>query len=353
MKRNFLILVITTVLMTTVLGQNAVDSNKGTQINEFAALRDYYSIAKSAIDSTENYLYNPAILKTAEWIDFTNNVLELSKVVSDDNEFVKMFNINGRKLPFTHFGISLKESDKSASGEKSQAVTRKEQPKKFEIKQADDETVVFTVKTFSASAEEIIPFIDTLKAMSFSNLIIDLRRNSGGTIASALPLAEYLVQDTLMGGAFLTQKYFSKHSSLPEAGSYRNFPLFSEASFSLIISGIHNQEGLCLIIYPDAKSFKGDLYILTDKYTASTCEPLVYGLKTSKRATVIGEKTYGAMLNGEIFGIGDSFNLWIPTADYYTADGFKIDKVGVTPDIDVDPADALEKALEVIQGKKR
>jgi len=241
----------------------------------------------------------------------------------------------------------------SASGEKSQAVTRKEQPQKFEIKKADNETVVFTVKTFSASAEEIIPFIDTLKTMSFSNLIIDLRRNTGGTIASALPLAEYLIQDTLMGGAFLTQKYFAKHSAIPEAGSYNNFPLFSEASFSLIISGIHNQEGLCLIIYPDAKSFKGDLYILTDKNTASTCEPLVYGLKTSKRATVIGEKTYGAMLNGEIFRIGDSFNLWIPTADYYTADGFKIDKVGVTPDIEVEPADALDKALEVIQGKKR
>lgn len=345
-------LVVATVLITSVFGQNAADSNKGARINECAALRDYYSIAKSAIDSTENYLYNPAILKTAEWIDFKSNVLELSKVVSDDSEFVKMFNINGRKLPFTHFGISLSASETSSSGNKSQAVDQKKQPEKFEIKKVNSETVLFTVRTFSASAEEIIPFIYILKTMRFSNLIIDLRNNTGGTIASALPLAEYLIQDTLMGGAFLTQKYFSKHCALPEAGSYSNFPLFSEASFSLIISGIHNQEGLCLIIYPDANSFKGNLYILTDKYTASTCEPLVYGLKRSKRATIIGEKTYGAMLNGEIFRIGDSFKLWIPTADYYTADGFKIDKVGVTPDIAVEPADALKKALEVIESRR-
>jgi len=264
-----------------------------------------------------------------------------------------MFNMNGRKLPFTHFGISLRVSEKSASGNKSQAADQKKQPEKFEIKKVNSETVMFTVRTFSAPADEIIPYIDTLKTLCFSNLIIDLRNNTGGTIASALPLAEYLIQDTLMGGAFLTQKYFLKHSDIPGATSYKNFPLFSEASFSLIINGIHNQEGLCLIIYPDQNSFKGNLFILTNKNTASTCEPLVYGLKTSKRATVIGEKTYGAMLNGEIFTIGDSFNLWIPTADYYAADGFKIDKVGVTPDIEIEPADALNKALEVIQNKKQ
>jgi len=42
----------------------------------------------------------------------------------------------------------------------------------------------------------------------------------------------------------------------------------------------------------------------------------------------------------------------LPTADFYTADGQRIDKVGVNPDVSVDPASALEKTLEIIADRK-
>ena len=308
----------------------------------------FYSIAKSVIDTTEKYLYNPAILKTKEWIDFKTKVLDQSVNFSDDIEFKKMFNSNAAALPFTHYGIHL-ISRNNMPDQGTQNKNGKQE--KFKIRQIDNETVLFTVKTFSASKDEIIPFIDSLKTMNFSNLIIDLRNNSGGTIASALPLAEYLVRDTLYGGAFLTQKYFIKNTELPTTDEYKKFPLFSEASFSMIINGIHNQEGLCLVVYPDENAFEGKLYVLVNRNTASTCEPLIYGLKSAKRATLVGERSYGAMLNGEEFNINDEFSLFMPTADYYTADGQKIDKAGVEPDIAVDPADALEKTMEIIRDK--
>lgn len=138
---------------------------------------------------------------------------------------------------------------------------------------------------------------------------------------------------------------------IPDPSDYKNFPLFSEASFPLIIEGIHKHNGLCLVVYPDADNYKGNLYILTNKRTASTCEPLVYGLKQNKRATIVGERTAGAMLNGERFELQDKFNLWMPTADYYTVDGNKIDKTGVEPHIAVMSDAALDKALEIINGR--
>lgn len=336
--------------LAAVLSGNEIS---GRRTLEYAPLRDFYSIAKSAIDSSETYLFNPEILKTKEWREFKEKVLRLSMVVADDYEFEKMFNFNGIKLPFTHYGIGINAPQKNSQVQSSQNTKAEEQPQKFEIQQINTETVLFTVKTFSATEEEIRPFIDSLKTMNFANLIVDLRNNGGGTIASALPLARYLVQDTLYGGLFLTHKYFSQHAELPEPDSYTNFPLFSEASFPLIIDGIHNEEGLCLVMYPDDKTFSGDLYILANRNTASTCEPLIYGLKTEKYAVIIGETTSGAMLNGEKFAINNEFYLWMPTADYYTADGFKIDKAGVEPDIEADPAEALEKALETIDNKKK
>lgn len=51
------------------------------------------------------------------------------------------------------------------------------------------------------------------------------------------------------------------------------------------------------------------------------------------------------MLNGEIFVLDKGFKLIVPTADYYTSDGFKIDQNGVKPNIETKEQDALEYVL--------
>lgn len=315
----------------------------GQQLEEARPFADYPSVCRQAIDTTEKMLYNPALLQDKAWKKFKKQVLALSANVQDDYEFEKGYNIHVGKLPFSHYGLSLKAGDNQSATGSSKS------KRKFSIAQPDAHTVLFTVSTFSASAAEIIPFIDTLKTLNKEHLIIDLRNNGGGSIASALPLAAYLCADTLYGGLFLTRRYFSNHTMLPKIADYRNFPLFSEASFQLIIEGIHKQEGLCLMVAPDQHCFKGKVIILTNRNTGSTCEPFVYGLKQSGRATVVGERTAGAMLNGERFQLTGKYKLWMPTADYYAADGTRLDKTGVTPDCVVAPEKAMEKAMELLK----
>ncbi len=325
------------------IGQNSL---QGKLTQQYQPARDYRAIARAAIDTSRCYLFDPAILKSEAWNSFEEKVLRLSSVVADDYEFENMYNFNAQKLPFSHYGIRLNKPPRKIAGNKGE-----DQSKKFELKKLNATTVLFTVKTFSASAEEIQPYIDTLRNLQCGNLIIDLRGNTGGTIASALPLARFLVKDTLYGGVFITQKYFKTHENLPSVGSYKAFTIFSEASFELIINGIHTTEGLCLVVYPEKNPFPGKIYILTNGSTGSTCEPLVYGLKHSKRATIVGARTYGGMLNGEQFSITKNFRLWVPTADYYTSDGKKIDRVGVMPDVVCKQEGALEEALELINKK--
>lgn len=322
------------------VGQNSL---LGKLTEQYQPARDYRAIARAAMDTSRCYLFDPAILKTDTWMSFEEKILRLSSVVADDYEFENMYNFNTRNLPFSHYGIRLNKPPKKSTGNKVE-----DQSKKFELKRLNSQTILFTVKTFSASAEEIEPYIDSLRNLQCDNLIVDLRNNTGGTIASALPLARFLVNDTLYGGVFITQKYFKTHDHLPSVNDYNKFDIFSEASFELIIKGIHTTEGLCLVVYPEAKPFSGKIFVLTNGATGSTCEPLVYGLKHSKRATIVGEKTYGGMLNGEQFNITKSFRLWVPTADYYTSDGKRIDRVGVIPDVVCKQAVALEKTLELI-----
>ena len=63
----------------------------------------------------------------------------------------------------------------------------------------------------------------------------------------------------------------------------------------------------------------------------------------------MGGRTAGAMLNGEKFEVGNGFTLFIPTADYYTSDGKRIDQIGVAPHIK--SKEALEYVLEEISKK--
>jgi len=115
------------------------------------------------------------------------------------------------------------------------------------------------------------------------------------------------------------------------------------------MKGIHEEEALCLKIEPVKKKFEGEIYILTNKYTASTCEPIVYALQQQGLATVIGEKTAGAMLNSETFDLINGFCVVIPTADYYTSDGYHIDKQGVNPDFYINSKLSLEYAMKLIE----
>ena len=163
-----------------------------------------------------------------------------------------------------------------------------------------------------------------------------------------MAFATNVADTTFYGGVFLTQRYFEDHQSPPNVEEYTGFPHFTAANYDLLMEGIHNTKGVCLKIIPQQQTYNGKMYILTNGNTASTCEPIVYAFKHRKRAIVVGETTAGAMLTGEEFDLGNGFKLFLPTADYYAADGYRIDQKGVTPDIEVKQEEALEYVLNMI-----
>ena len=89
------------------------------------------------------------------------------------------------------------------------------------------------------------------------------------------------------------------------------------------------------------------LYILTDKDVFSAGESFTYNLQALKRATVIGETTKGGAHITRSFRISDLFKAKIPWGrSINPITGTNWEGVGVIPDIEVDPDDALDVALE-------
>ena len=95
------------------------------------------------------------------------------------------------------------------------------------------------------------------------------------------------------------------------------------------------------------------VYVLTSRRTASAAEHLALAMKLSGRATVVGDTTRGAGHFGDQVELVDGFSMFIPygdTVDPKTGQGWEAK--GVTPDIAIPAADALNYVLDKLGAPK-
>jgi hypothetical protein len=313
-----------------------VGTMKGNPYPAGQPLEDYAALTEKALALTAEKIYNRQVLLGSDYKKFTKRIEKVSLKVQDDLEMVFAFFYYAGKLPVTHYALM-----KIPAAEKEKRALHQ-----LMLEEKSAQAACLKINSFGGTAKEVDSVFEVILKHGYSNLVVDLRGNPGGTVEAGMAFASRVTDSAYYGGIFLTQKWFNHHSDLPRSEEYEKFPHFSAANFDMIIKGIHNTEGLCLKVIPAKEVYRGKLFILTDGQTASTCEPLVYALKQYKRAIVVGEKTAGAMMNGEIFELDKGFKLVVPTADYYTADGYKIDKKGVLPNVQVKATDALEYTLK-------
>jgi len=331
-------------LYAQILNTNSeqIGTLKGTRVLPSLPLEDYPALFEKVLSLTHQNIYNRKVLQTKEWKTFVAAMKDVTPQLQDDLEMVFAFFYYAGKLPFSHY--ALLKMPPSTTGEKDESYH-----KRAFLSEKGQGIAYLKVTSFDGRAAEMDGVFDEISAKSYKNLIIDLRNNSGGSVEAGMALAARLADTAFYGGVFLTQKWFSQHDLPPAVDQYASFPHFTEANYDLIIEGIHNTEGLCLKVIPKGKVYRGNVYVLTNGKTASTCEPLVYGLRQNRKAVIAGEQTAGAMLNGEVFVADGGFSVVIPTADYYTSDGIRLDRKGVEPDIKVNQKDALDHVLGLLK----
>ena len=301
-------------------------------------LQDYHTFFRKTVEQTKDKIYNKAILETKEWKEFEKRMDKVSARVENDIEMLFAFYYYGSKLPISHYML-MRPSGNGSDAEASYI-------RRAFLEEKNPSTAYLKITSFSGSAAEMDSIFDIIVKKGYGNLIVDLRNNPGGSVDAGMAFATRVADDTFYGGVFLTQKYYNIHKTLPTVAEYENFPHFTESNYDLLMEGIHNTEGMCLKVVPRAPVYNGKLFILTNGGTASTCEPIVYGLKLRKRATIFGTRSAGAMLAAETFSLPHGFTIFLPTADYYASDGLRIDKVGIPPDIDTGEGDALQYVMD-------
>ncbi|WP_400193127.1 S41 family peptidase [Hymenobacter sp. B81] len=322
---------------------------QGRRLSQKQPLRNYAAVIDSAIQTTERKFYNPHLLQQAPWLAFKQQLRRQGRTILDDYQLKTVFTLGAARLPFSHFDLSSRRTAAApATRSNTSTATTAVPAGNVALRALSPQTAYLQVRSFDGTHTEMDSIVNLLKARPYQHLIIDLRRNQGGSIEAVMPLARYLSPDTVYLGAIVTRRWF-EHSPLPPTpAEYRSLQPFSQASYAGIQEAMHRAPGLSLIAPPDPQAFKGKVYLLVDQNTASACEPLVYSYQHNKRAVVVGENTAGAMLSGDRFDLPVPFVLRVPTADYYTADGKRLDLVGVAPDVKVAPEASLDYVLHTL-----
>ena len=147
-------------------------------------------------------------------------------------------------------------------------------------------------------------------------IIFDLRRNGGGSPFSVnMIISHFTTADTIPS---LTVKNRSGHET---------FTRYTLASV------------------PGPRRPTVPLYVLTSGATASAGEDFTFVLKNMKRATIVGGTTAGAGHNNAVLDLGEGFNASVSfTRVMDPKTGAEWERVGVIPDVPVDPERALDVA---------
>lgn len=163
----------------------------------------------------------------------------------------------------------------------------------------DDKTGYIRIKNFGETTyPELLIALEQLSQQGFSNLVIDLRDNTGGLLTSAIQIAnEFLPKNKLI--VYTEGRKSPKQEFASDGhGSYQKLPLV----------------------------------VLINEVSASASEIFAGAMQDNDRATIIGRRSFGKGLVQQQIGFPDGSILRLTIARYYTPSGRCIQKPYSTGD---------------------
>lgn len=170
------------------------------------------------------------------------------------------------------------------------------------------------ISTFSATTEEQVKKELDNFDKNISNLIIDLRNNTGGYLNAAYDVSElFLKKGKVIYQLKDRNNKITKFTA--KSGEYRHF---------------------------------NNIIVIINGSTASASEILALALKESANAKIVGTKSYGKGTVQETSKLKSGSMVKYTTAYWLSPKGNSINKTGITPDYKIDGEEGqLKKAIEI------
>nr|CAM75625.1 Peptidase S41A, C-terminal protease [Magnetospirillum gryphiswaldense MSR-1] len=160
--------------------------------------------------------------------------------------------------------------------------------------------------------------LDRQSAFGLKGLVLDLRRNPGGVLDEAVKMADLFLGDVAI---------VSTKARNPADNDSR-----------------YGRQGEIVAGTP--------MVVLIDGGSASASEIVAGALKDQGRATLVGQKSYGKGSVQVLEEVSEG-GVRVTIARYFRPNKQPVDGVGISPDIEITPAEnsdpQLERALEVVR----
>lgn len=162
-----------------------------------------------------------------------------------------------------------------------------------------DGVVVIAVQAFqTATGQQILDAIEPVrKDGRLRGILLDLRDNPGGLLASAVEIGDYFLDQGLI--------VYTRGRGEPE----QRYQALSAQRFAGV-----------------------PVMVLINRYSASAAEVLAGALQDQKRATIVGQTSYGKGSVQKLWPIGSGRAIKLTVARYYTPNGRMIEGQGIVPD---------------------
>jgi carboxyl-terminal processing protease len=149
-------------------------------------------------------------------------------------------------------------------------------------------------------------------------VVLDLRNNPGGLLTQAVEVVDEFIDQGLIVSVKGRAETQSTDYYATKKGKFQDYPLV----------------------------------VIVNKGSASASEVVAEALQDSKRASILGTKTFGKGSVQTIIRLDDGAGLKLTTAKFYAPSGRSINEVGVIPDIVVENTEnkdlQLERAVELL-----
>lgn len=304
---------------------------------------DFRRAAESINETIRANHYRPTELDNDAYRQIEKNVIALSETAASADEFVNGFNGIWQKGPFSH--VALRRAEQPAADRLASLDTLIAGDGAVTLAW-EGGAAILTVNTMSGvdTIEKINAAYAEIARRGAKKLIIDLRRNGGGAFA-VVPLVGHLIGKPIDAGVFASGLWYHHHDKPPGPADFSSATPWRGYSVKTFQADVLTRPLTIYRIDPVQPLFKGPVFVLTSARSISAAEIAVNALKSTSRATIVGEKTPGALLSSKLFDVPGGFHLRVPIADFYSIKNGRIEGVGVTPDILVNADQALDVAL--------
>ena len=295
----------------------------GAKKGMVAALGDIYTTYMNSEDSSDFYddLHGNVGSGVGIEMGMRDGYVRVLRVLPD-NPALKagvmigdiIYKVDGEEV----YTLSSEEIAKKVRGEAgtkvSLTVVRDGKEKTFELTREkinnvsayvdyDGDTAIVTLTRFDESTgKDVQKMAQEFSSKGVNKVILDLRGNGGGYVSAAQDLLSLWLDNQ----PIVIQK--SKH--------YGNTTMKTSSGRALL---------------KDMKTI-----VLVNGSTASASEIVAGALQDYKKATIVGEKTYGKGVVQNLFTLGDGSTLKVTTADWYTPNERTINNEGITPDVEIE-----------------